>query len=589
MSNVLRRWIPALRWLPGYDRRDLGGDVSAGFTVAVMLIPQGMAYAMLAGLPPIVGLYASVFPLLAYALLGTSRQLAVGPVAMVSLLVATGVGAIAPAGSAEYVALAIALAGMVGVLQLAMGVLRLGALVTFLSHPVVSGFTSAAAIIIGLSQLEHLLGVRLEKSPRLHELVVDAAGALGDTHAITLALGAGSIAVLLLLKRWRPRFPGAITVVVIGTLLTWALGLADRGVRIVGEVPSGLPLPSVPALDLSRLGALLPTAITIALVGFLESISVAKAFARKNGYQVDANQELRALGAANVVGLFSGAYPVTGGFSRTAVNAQAGARTGLASIITAVVIGVSLVLFTPLFYYLPRAVLAAIVMAAVIGLVDVREPVHLWKVKRTDAVLLGLTFVATLFLGIEEGILIGVAASLGLFVWRSTRPHDAVLGRLPGTTDYRNVQNFPEAEEIPRVAIWRFDASFYFANADRFRDRIDALLLRGDDVRAIVLDASGINDLDASAESMLHDIHARLAAAGIQLYFANVKGPVRDVMERGGLVERVGRARFFFSVHAAVQAARAELPGGPPWRAHAERAELAPAVPRGAPPAPARG
>lgn len=589
MRNVRWRWLPALSWLPSYDRRDLGGDLSAGLTVAVMLIPQGMAYAMLAGLPPIVGLYASVFPLLAYALLGTSRQLAVGPVAMVSLLVATGVGAIAPAGSAEYVALAIALAGMVGVLQLAMGVLRLGALVTFLSHPVVSGFTSAAAIIIGLSQLEHLLGVRLQKSPRLHELVVDAAGALGDTHAITLAIGAGSIAVLLLLKRWRPRFPGAITVVVLGTLLTWALGLADRGVRIVGEVPSGLPLPSVPALDLSRLGALLPTAITIALVGFLESISVAKAFARKNGYEVDANQELRALGAANVVGLFSGAYPVTGGFSRTAVNAQAGARTGLASIITAVVIGVSLVLFTPLFYYLPRAVLAAIVMAAVIGLVDVREPVHLWRVKRTDAVLLGLTFVATLFLGIEEGIVTGVAASLGLFVWRSTRPHDAVLGRLPGTTDYRNVENFPDAEEVPHVAIWRFDASFYFANADRFRDRVDSLLVRGDDVRAIVLDASGINDLDASAESMLHDIHARLAAAGIRLYFANVKGPVREVMERGGLVEQVGRARFFLSVHAAVEAAKAELPGEPRRRSHAARAELAPPAPSGAPPAPARG
>lgn len=589
MRNVRWRWLPALSWLPSYDRRDLGGDLSAGLTVAVMLIPQGMAYAMLAGLPPIVGLYASVFPLLAYALLGTSRQLAVGPVAMVSLLVATGVGAIAPAGSGEYVALAIALAGMVGVLQLAMGVLRLGALVTFLSHPVVSGFTSAAAIIIGLSQLEHLLGVRLQKSPRLHELVVDAAGALGDTHAITLAIGAGSVLVLLLLKRWRPRFPGAITVVVLGTLLTWALGLADRGVRIVGEVPSGLPLPSVPALDLSRLGALLPTAITIALVGFLESISVAKAFARKNGYEVDANQELRALGAANVVGLFSGAYPVTGGFSRTAVNAQAGARTGLASIITAVVIGVSLVLFTPLFYYLPRAVLAAIVMAAVIGLVDVREPAHLWRVKRTDAVLLGLTFVATLFLGIEEGILIGVAASLGLFVWRSTRPHDAVLGRLPGTTDYRNVENFPDAEEVPHVAIWRFDASFYFANADRFRDRVDSLLVRGDDVRAIVLDASGINDLDASAESMLHDIHARLAAAGIRLYFANVKGPVREVMERGGLVEQVGRARFFLSVHAAVEAAKAELPGEPRRRSHAARAELAPPAPSGAPPAPARG
>lgn len=574
--NTLRRWIPAFSWLPNYDRANLGGDLSAGLTVAVMLIPQGMAYAMLAGLPPIVGLYASVFPLLAYAFLGTSRQLAVGPVAMVSLLVATGVGTIAPAGSAEYIGLAVVLAGMVGVLQLAMGVFRLGALVTFLSHPVVSGFTSAAAIIIGLSQLEHLLGVRITKSPRLHELVIDAAAKVGDTHALTLAIGAGSIVALVLLKRWNPRFPGALTVVVAGTVITWALGLADRGVRIVGEVPSGLPVPSVPAFDLSQLGSLVPTALAIALVGFMESISVAKAFARRNRYEVDANQELRGLGVANVVGFFFGGYPVTGGFSRTAVNAQAGARTGLASAITAVFIGVSLLLFTPLFYFLPKAVLAAIVMAAVVGLIDVKEPVHLWRVKPTDAMLLGLTFVSTLFLGIEEGIGIGVVASLGLFVYRSTRPHDAVLGRLPGTTDYRNVKNFPEAEEVPHVAIWRFDASFYFANADRFRDRVDALLVRGDDVRAIVLDASGINDIDASAEALLHDIHQRLSAAGIALYFANVKGPVRSVMERGGLIEAVGASRFFFSVHAAVEAARSDLDQPPMLRAtrhpHAESA-----------------
>ena len=579
--KTLTKWVPALGWMRGYDaRRDLAGDVSAGLTVAVMLIPQGMAYAMLAGLPPVIGLYASVVPLLVYALLGTSRQLAVGPVAMVSLLVATGVGALAEAGSSEYVLLAVVLAGMVGVLQLAMGVLRLGKLVTFLSHPVISGFTSAAAIIIGLSQLKHLLGASIPRSAHLHELLLNASRALPDTSLPTLAIGAVAVVILLVLKKRAPRFPGALTVVVLGTLVTWGFGLHEAGVAIVGDVPAGLPTPSVPGFDLAKLSALLPTALVISLVGFMESISVAKAFARKNRYEVDANQELVGLGLANVAGFFFGGYPVTGGFSRTAVNGQAGARTGLASAITAVVIGVSLLFFTPLFHFLPNAVLAAIVMTAVFGLVDWKEAKHLWHVKRPDAVLLGLTFVVTLFVGIEEGIAAGVVTSLAFFVHRSTRPHHAVLGRLPGTTLYRNVRRFDEAEELEGVKIWRFDASFYFANADYFRDQVDRLLLDGE-TRALVLDASGINDLDASAESMLQDIHTRLQGAGIALFVANAKGPVRDVMARGGFTEKLGEAQFFLDLHRAVERAL-EAAG----ERSDERSEVSPAPAR--PPASAR-
>ncbi|MEQ8458924.1 MAG: solute carrier family 26 protein [Sandaracinaceae bacterium] len=579
--KTLTKWVPALGWMRGYDaRRDLAGDVSAGLTVAVMLIPQGMAYAMLAGLPPVIGLYASVVPLLVYALLGTSRQLAVGPVAMVSLLVATGVGALAEAGSSEYVLLAVVLAGMVGVLQLAMGVFRLGKLVTFLSHPVISGFTSAAAIIIGLSQLKHLLGASIPRSAHLHELLLNASRALPDTSLPTLAIGAVAVVILLVLKKRAPRFPGALTVVVLGTLVTWGFGLHEAGVAIVGDVPAGLPTPSVPGFDLAKLSALLPTALVISLVGFMESISVAKAFARKNRYEVDANQELVGLGLANVAGFFFGGYPVTGGFSRTAVNGQAGARTGLASAITAVVIGVSLLFFTPLFHFLPNAVLAAIVMTAVFGLVDWKEAKHLWHVKRPDAVLLGLTFVVTLFVGIEEGIAAGVVTSLAFFVHRSTRPHHAVLGRLPGTTLYRNVRRFDEAEELEGVKIWRFDASFYFANADYFRDQVDRLLLDGE-TRALVLDASGINDLDASAESMLQDIHTRLQGAGIALFVANAKGPVRDVMARGGFTEKLGEAQFFLDLHRAVERAL-EAAG----ERSDERSELSPAP--APPPASAR-
>jgi len=553
----LAQYIPSIAWLKGYDfRKDLSGDLSAGLTVAVMLIPQGMAYAMLAGLPPIVGLYASVFPLLAYAFLGTSRQLAVGPVAMVSLLVATGVGAIAEPGSAEFIVLAVVLAGMVGVMQLSMGLARLGSLVSFLGHPVVSGFTSAAAIIIGLSQLKHLLGADIPRSAHLHELAMNAWAHLGETQPITLGIGLAAIVALLALKKWNRRFPGALVVVAAGTLATWALRLDQRGVGIVGEVPAGLPGASVPSFSLADLGALLPTALAISLVGFMESISVAKAFARKHRYEVDANQELVGLGVSNLVGFFFGGYPVTGGFSRTAVNGQAGARTGLASAITAVVIGLSLLFFTPLFYFLPKAILAAIVMTAVFGLVDVHELQHLWKVKRTDAALLVVTFVVTLFVGIEEGIAAGVVLSIALFVHRSTRPHHAVLGRLPGTEIYRNVKNFPEAEEIDGVTIWRFDASFYFANAAFFRDQVDHLLTRDGDVRAIVLDACAINDLDASGATMLGDILERLKAKGIRLLIAGAKGPVREVMRRAGLDERLGDDGRYHSVHEAVLAAQ---------------------------------
>jgi len=553
----LARFIPSIEWIKGYDpKRDLSGDLTAGLTVAVMLIPQGMAYAMLAGLPPIVGLYASVFPLLAYAFLGTSRQLAVGPVAMVSLLVATGVGAVAEPGSAEFIVLAVVLAGMVGVMQLGMGLARLGSLVSFLSHPVVSGFTSAAAIIIGLSQLKHLLGADIPRSPHLHELAMNAAAHIHETQPITLGIGVAAIALLLGLKKWNKRFPGALVVVAAGSLLTWALRLDLRGVGIVGDVPAGLPGASVPTFSLSDLGSLLPTALAISLVGFMESISVAKAFARKNKYEIDANQELVGLGVSNLVGFLFGGYPVTGGFSRTAVNGQAGARTGLASAITAVVIGLSLLFFTPLFYFLPNAILAAIVMTAVFGLVDLHELKHLWKVKKTDAALLLVTFAVTLFIGIEEGIAAGVILSLALFVHRSTRPHHAVLGRLPGTETYRNVKNFPEAEPVDGVAIWRFDASFYFANASFFRDQIDRLLVGDEPVRAIVLDASAINDLDASGATMLEDIAERLKAKQIRLLIAGAKGPVREVMRRAGLDEKLGDDGRWLTVHEAVLAAQ---------------------------------
>jgi SulP family sulfate permease len=552
----LDRWIPLLSAVRGYRRDDARADLVAGLTTAVMLIPQGMAYALLAGLPPIVGLYASTLPLIAYALFGTSRQLAVGPVAMVSLLVAGGVGSIAQQGTPQYVAAALTLALLVGVLQFGMGLLRAGFLVNFLSHPVISGFTSAAAIIIGLSQLKHLLGVKLEAEESPLAVVAEAVARLGEVHATTLAIGVGAIAVLLGLRRIDKRIPAALVAVVGGTLLVWAGGLAERGVKIVGEVPEGLPSVALPTVDLPLVTALLPTALTIALVGFMESISVAKAFARKHRYELNANQELVGLGLANLVASVFQGYPITGGFSRTAVNDQAGARTGVAAIITAGFIMLTLLFLTPLFHSLPKAVLAAIIMVAVVGLIDTHEVVHLWKVKKSDLALLVLTFVATLTWGIEPGIFTGVGASLGWFVVKTTRPHTAVLGRVQGTEAYRNVLNFPDAETTPGVLAVRVDAQFYFGNVSFLKETLARLQREASaPVRAVVIDATSINDLDSSADAALHEIHEALRDEGIALFLAGVKGPVRAVFARSGFDRVVGDGRIHLRVHQAMLAA----------------------------------
>ena len=559
------RFIPILTWLPNYQRDNLSRDLTAGLTTAVMLVPQAMAYALLAGLPPVIGLYASVVPLILYAVFGSSRQLAVGPVAMVSLLVATGVSALAPPGSASYIAYAVTLALMVGALQVFMGIARLGFLTNFLSHPVLSGFTSAAALIIGFSQLSHFFGLKLRSSHHIHETALAIVRSISEIHGPTLAIGALSVVLLLALKRIDKRLPSALVAVVLSTVAVWLLGLAEGGVKIVGSIPSGLPKPALPHFDVEAAASLLPTAITISLVGFMESIAVAKAFARRNGYEVDANQELIGLGAANLGGALFGAYPVTGGFSRTAVNADAGSRTGVAAIVTALVVAVTLLLFTPLFYYLPKAVLAAIIMTAVFGLVDVREVRHLWKVKRSDLALLVITFLATLSVGIDQGIMLGVGASLLWFVVRTTRPHFAVLGRIPGSHTFRNVARYPEAETHPGVLVVRMDAQFYFGNVSFLRETLRRLeAAQTLPLGALIIDGSSINHLDSSADAALREIQSEYAERGVTLYFAGAKGPVLDVMRRSGLYQAIGETRFFFEIAQAWEEAVSRTPQNPP-------------------------
>jgi SulP family sulfate permease len=553
MPKALRRHFPLLGSLESYDGGTLRDDLIAGLTTAIMLIPQAMAYAMLAGLEPIIGLYASTVPLVLYALFGTSRQLAVGPVAMVSLLVASGVGAVvAPGDPVAFAATAALLALMVGAIQLGMGVARLGFLVKFLSHPVIAGFSSAAALIIGFSQLKHVLGVSIPRSHHVHTILIEAAHKAGDVNPITLAIALASVAALVVLKKVAPRFPRFLLVVVGGALAVWGLGLDAQGVAIVGEVPSGLPLPSLPSLDASALLALLPAAVTISLVGFMESIAVAQNFARVGGYEIDANQELKGLGLANFGAALFGGYPVTGGFSRTAVNAQAGARTGLAAIITAVMVGLTLLFLTPLFFYLPKAVLAAIIMTAVFGLIDFKEARHLWHISRPDLAMMGLTFIATLSLGIEQGILVGVAASLLMFVWRTSKPHVAVLGRVPGSNVYRNIERNPEATQAPGVLAVRIDAPLYFANTAFLKSTLRELEAGVEPpLRALVLDAKGIGSIDAPGVALLEELVDDYHRRGIEVWFSGMRGPVRDVLEAAGLMDTIGRDRLVERVHEA--------------------------------------
>jgi SulP family sulfate permease len=547
---------PLLDWAPTYQRREFGPDLAAGLTVGAMLVPQAMAYALLAGLPPEVGLYAATIPLLAYAVFGTSRQLAVGPVAIVSLLTASALGTIADEGTSTYLAAAALLALMVGVVHILLGVGRLGFLVNFLSHSVLVGFTAAAAIIIGFSQVKHVFGITTERTDHFYENVFEVGRNLGDTNTATIVLGGVAVAALFLMRRYTPRIPAALVVVVASILAVELFDLQSHGVKVVGDIPDSLPGFALPDVSGSMIGDLAATAFVITMVGFMESIAVAKVYARRNRYDVDSNQELVALGAANVTSGLFGGYPVTGGFSRTAVNATAGARTPLASIITAMIVLATILFLTPLLSSLPNAALGAIIIVAVVGLIDVKEMRHIARVKRSDLIGLGVAFFATIVLGIEIGIAVAVVASMLVVFARMSMPHSAVLGHVEGTTSYRNVERFPEADVIEGIRILRIDAALSFVNAAQ----VKKLLLHNADQldeepRALVLDASGINDIDATGAEMLDEVLPELQARGVALHLTDVKGPVRDVLRRAGLWDELGD-RIHTSTDDAIEAIR---------------------------------
>lgn len=548
------------------DRGTALDDALAGAIVVVMIIPQSLAYALLAGLPAQAGLYASIVPLLLYGLLGSSRVLAVGPVAVVSLMTAATVGEVAQAGTAHYAQVALTLALLSGLMLLAMGLLRLGVVANFLSHPVISGFISASGLLIAASQLKTLLGVSAG-GQNLPEMLASLAPQIGQAHGLTLAIGVGCMAFLLAVRRGITPLLlsrgcssrtaelsgklGPVLAIVATTAAAAALDWGSQGVRTVGPIAQALPPLTWPAWDPELWAALAMPALLISIVGFVESISVGQTLAARRRQRVDPDQELVALGAANLGAAFSGGFPVTGGLSRSVVNFDAGARTQMAGIFTAGGILLTTLLLTPALFHLPHATLAATIVVAVLSLVDWRVLGRTWRYSRPDFVALLATLGVTLVLGVEPGLVAGVSVSLALHLWRSSQPHIAEVGLVPGTEHFRNVRRH-EVQTQPGVLGLRVDESLYFANARTLEDRINEAVSLRPSLRHVVLQCSAINGIDASALESLESINERLQEAGLKLHLSEVKGPVMDRLKRSSFLEKLS-GKVFLSHYQAVE------------------------------------
>lgn len=551
----MRRFFPILTWLPEYTRRSFRQDVVTGLTAGILLIPQGMAYAMIAGLPPVYGLYTSLIPLLVYAAMGTSRQLAVGPVAMDSLLVAAGLSALTFSGIGEYIALAVLLTFMVGAIQLLLGGFRMGFLVNFLSKPVISGFTSAAAIIIALGQLKHMLGIEIVQSSRFHILFNETLRELHHMHGPTFFLGLGGILVILLLKKWDSRIPAFLLVVLGGTLVVSLFDLEAYGVAVVGDIPAGLPAFKSPEFSWEHLNMLLPMALALAVIGYTEAISISQSLDEKNREdRVDPNQELLAIGAANLLGSFFQSYTVTGSFSRSAIAHKLGAKSQMTGVISLLLVALTLLLFTAAFHNLPDAVLASIIMVSVGGLVEIRYPAFLWEYQRDEFFVLLFTFLFTLFLGIQQGILLGVLLSLLTMLYRTSKPHFAVLGKIRGTEYYKNVERFRDDVEVRNdLLIVRFDSQLYFGNKAYFRKQLFRYIEdKGPELRCIILNAEAINYIDSTATSMLVKLIFEIQQKNLKFFISGAIGPTRDVIFNSGIIELLPREHLFLRIQEAV-------------------------------------
>ncbi|MCP4882574.1 MAG: solute carrier 26 family protein [Flavobacteriales bacterium] len=563
----IKKHIPILQWLPNYKRDWLKNDLFAGLTIGVILIPQGIAYAIIAGLPPIYGLYTAMIPQIVYAILGTSRQLAIGPAAMDSLIVASGIGLLASIGSEHFLVLAVLLAFLVGFFQVLFGLFRMGFLVNFLSKPVISGFTSGSAIIIGMNQIGNLLGIKLERSNQMHSLLLEMIQSISDLHWPTALIGILSVILIFSFKKLSKKIPAALIVVVLGILVVYIFQLDLKGIMILGEIPKGLPEFVIPKFDRALIEEISGLALTLGLIGFMEAISIAKSIeAKHNNYRVDANKELIALGFGNMVGSFFQTYPATAGFARTAVNDQSGAKTPLSSLIAALIIALSLLFLTPAFFFLPKAVLAAIIVVAAFGLLDFSLPKNLLSYNRRDLIILNSTLLITIFIGIKEGILFGIILSLVMLIYKSTKPHMAILGNVPGTHFYRNINRFSEVIIQDEILIVRFDAQLYFANTQFFKDKLKEFALdKGSELKLLVIDGESLNALDSSAIYALEEVHDYFSSKGITIVFTGLKGPVRDTLVKSKLMKKIRYDHCFMSTQEAVDCYKEncfELPKG---------------------------
>lgn len=560
--------------MASYDKNVMTSDVVAAVIVTIMLIPQSLAYALLAGLPAEVGLYASILPLVAYAIFGTSRTLAVGPVAVVSLMTAAAIGNLNLASSAEYLAAAIILALVSGLILIVMGMFRLGVFANFLSHPVISGFITASGLIIAASQLKHILGVQVS-GHNLYELLTALASEVSNANMPTMVIGLSALVFLIWVRKHlkpllvkvglapRPADlvakAGPVLAVVLTTLATYSFNLDQQGVKIVGEVPSGLPSLVIPSFDLPLWNELFFSALLISIVGFVESVSVAQTLAAKRRQRISPNQELVGLGVSNVASAVSGGFPVTGGFSRSVVNFDAGAETPAAGIFTAVGIAIATLFLTPLIYFLPQATLAATIIVAVLSLVDIKSIKETWRYSQSDFISMAATIVITLLLGVELGIVAGVGLSLLLFLYRTSSPHSAIVGKVPGKEHFRNIDRF-EVEVDRALLTLRIDESLYFANARYLEDRVHDLISEYKEVKHFILMCPAVNLIDASALESLEAINERLKDSGVIFHFSEIKGPVMDRLKGTHLMHEL-TGQVFLSQYDAWRTLHGEGPG----------------------------
>ena len=560
----LARDLPILEWGRTYDRLTLTNDLVAAVIVTIMLIPQSLAYALLAGLPPEMGLYASMLPIVLYAIFGTSRALAVGPVAVVSLLTAAAVSKVAIPGTSEYIVAAITLAFLSGAILLVLGFLRLGFLANFLSHPVIAGFITASGIIIAASQLKNILGIDAS-GHNLLEIIVSLLEHLGEVNWITAIIGVATTAFLFWVRKGLLPLliklglnvrtagivakAGPVAAIVVTTLAVWGLSLAERGVKIVGDVPTGLPPLSLPSFSMDLWSSLIVSAVVISIIGFVESVSVAQTLAAKNRQRIDPDQELIGLGAANIGAAFTGGFPVTGGFSRSVVNYDAGASTPAAGAYTAIGLGVASLFLTPLIFHLPKATLAATIIVAVLSLVDFSILKKTWQYSKSDFAAVAVTMAMTLLVGVELGVTTGVAISILIHLFKTSRPHMAIVGQVPGTEHYRNVLRHKVIVDQSVLTI-RVDESLYFANTRALEDRIYDEVAMQTDLKHVILMCSAVNAIDMSALESLEAINARLKLGGVDFHLSEVKGPVMDRLQRSGFLEHL-TGQVFLSQHQA--------------------------------------